>query len=70
MLVRYIFNNPILSWFLIFRVEPFLLAHPLNNTCTLNIFSPPTYILHIKIIKNKEYGLNTVVTSLNNLVTC
>jgi len=51
-------------------VEPLLLAHPLNNICILNIFSAPNYILHIKKKENKEYGLNTIVANVTNLVTC
>ncbi len=50
-------------------VELFLLVHPLNDTCTLKSASALSYILHMKRMKGKEYGLNIVVASVTNLVT-
>jgi hypothetical protein len=49
-------------------VELFLLVHPLNDICTLKSSSSFSYILHMKRMKGKEYGLNIVVASVTNLV--
>jgi hypothetical protein len=61
--------NKILSffWILAYRVELFLLVHPLNDTCTFQSSSAFSYILHMKRMKGKEYRLNIVIASVTNL---
>jgi hypothetical protein len=51
------------------KLDQMLWVHPLNDTCTLKSASALSYILHMKRMKGKEYGLNIVVASVTNLVT-
>ncbi len=50
-----------------FRVELILSIHPLNDIFILKTFNAPIYMLHMKWMKGKEYGLNIVIVSVTNL---